>query len=149
MISSPPRELLFLDTCVLIYFLEGKDEFGPAAKKLLEKVEKGFLTAFISTLTLTELLTGPYRVKNDLLALEYHALLFHFPHLNLVDINVDIAVEAARIRGTYNYSTPDSLLLSAALQVKAAAFITTDRKLLGFPELPVLHLIERIFNNGE
>lgn len=131
---------LFLDSCVLIYFLEGNDEFGPAAKKLLAKVEKGALKASFSTLTLTELLTGPYRAKNDLLALEYHALLYHFPNLSLVDINLDIAVEAARIRGTYNYSTPDSLLLSTALQVKATAFITTDRKLLNFPELPVLHL---------
>lgn len=141
-ISYLPMERLFLDTCVLIYFLEGHAEFGPAAKKLLAKVEKGDLTASISTLTLTELLTGPYRDKNDLLALEYHALLFHFPHLAIVDIDVDIVAEAARIRGTYNYSTPDSLLLSAALQVKAAAFVTTDRKLFSFPELPVLHLTE-------
>ncbi len=140
MTSYNPDERLFLDTCVLIYFFEGNDEFGPAAKQLLEKVEKGDLAAYISTLTLTELLTGPYRAKKDLLALEYHALLFHFPNLSLVDINADIAVEAARIRGTYNYSTPDSLLLSAALQVKATAFITTDRKLFSFPELRVLHL---------
>ena len=145
MISYLPMKRLFLDTCVLIYFLEGYAEFGPAAKKLLAMVEKGDLKASISTLTLTELLTGPYRAKNDLLALEYHALLFHFPHLDIVDIDVDIAVEAARIRGTYNYSTPDSLLLSAALQVKAAAFVTTDRKLFSFPELTVLHLTENIF----
>jgi len=136
---------LFLDSCVLIYFLEGHAEFGPAAKKLLAKVEKGDLKASITTLTLTELLTGPYRANNDLLALEYHALLFHFPNLDLVDINVDIAVEAARIRGIYNYSTPDSLLLSAALQVKAAAFVTTDRKLSSFPELTVLHLTDNKF----
>jgi predicted nucleic acid-binding protein len=135
---------LFLDTCILIYFLEDNLEFGLAAKILLDKVEKGELKASISTLTMTELLTGPYRVKNDLLALEYHALLFHFPNLSLVDVNLSIAVEAARIRGTYNYSTPDSLLLSSALQVKATAFITTDRKLFSFPELTVLNLTEVI-----
>jgi predicted nucleic acid-binding protein len=143
--SYLPMQHLFLDTCVLIYFLEGHAEFGPAAKKLLAKVERGDLKASISSLTLTELLTGPYRANEDLLVLEYHVLLFHFPNLSLVDINVDIAVEAARIRGAYNYSTPDSLLLSAALKVKAAAFITTDRKLFGFPELPVLHLTESTF----
>ncbi len=133
---------LFLDTCILIYFLEDNLEFGPAARILFDKVEKGDLKASVSTLTMTELLTGPYRVKNDLLALQYHALLFHFPNLSMVDINLDIAVEAARIRGTYNYSTPDSLLLSAAIQVKATAFVTTDRKLFSFPELTVLNLTE-------
>jgi predicted nucleic acid-binding protein len=142
--ADSTTKTLFLDTCILIYFLEDNLEFGPAAKILLDKVEKGELKASISTLTMTELLTGPYRVKNDLLALEYHALLFHFPNLSLVDVDLSIAVEAARIRGIYNYSTPDSLLLSSALQVKATAFITTDRKLFSFPELTVLNLTEII-----
>ncbi len=127
----------FLDTCVLIYFLEGHELFGRQVKKIMEKVESGIIKATISALTVTELLTGPYRCKNDLLALEYHALFYYFPNLEIVDINLDVAVDAARIRGTYDIATPDSLLLATALRVKADAFITSDKKLLRFKELEV------------
>jgi len=131
---------LFLDTCVLIYFLEGHEIYGPYAKSILERVESGRLTADISVLTLTELLTGPYRLNDDHLALEYHALLYYFPNLKIRDINLDIAAEAARIRGTYDLATPDSLLLATALYTGADAFITNDKRLMKFPELGVFNL---------
>ncbi len=128
----------FLDNCVLIYFLEGHEVFGRQTKEIMELVESGTIKASISALTFTELLTGPYRSKNDLLALEYHALLYYFPNLEIVDINLDIAVDAAKIRNTYDFATPDSLLLATALHVKADAFITSDKKLSRFKELEVL-----------
>jgi len=130
---------LFLDTCVLIYFLAGHDIYGPPAKSIFEKVENGRVTAHISVLTLTELLTGPYRLNDEHLALEYHALLYHFPHLKIRDINLDIAVEAARIRGIYDFPIPDSLLLASALHTGVDAFITNDQRLMKFPELEVLN----------
>jgi len=131
---------VFLDTCILIYFLEDHKYFGQPAKKILEQVEEGHMRAEISVLTMTELLTGPYRVDNDLLALEYHALFYYFPNLKLVDVNLDIAVEAARIRGSYDFAVPDSILLASALHTKVDAFITNDQKLFQFPELKVFEL---------
>ncbi len=131
---------LFLDTCVLLYFLEVHEIYGPPAKSIIEKVESGRVNANISVLTLTGLLTGPYRFKNDHLALEYHALLYYFPNLKIKEINLDIAVEAARIRGTYDLGNPDSLLLASALHTGADAFITNNQKLMKFPELKVLDL---------
>jgi len=139
-ISAFPQKRLFLDTCILIYFLEDHKEFGRSAKEIFERVEEGLIQAEISVLTMTELLTGSYRVKNDLLALEYHALLYHFPNLKIIDINLDIAVEAARIRAEYNFAVPDSLLLASALYTGADAFITNDQKLFQFPELAVLKI---------
>ncbi len=138
--SNFPHKKVFLDTCTLIYFLEDHKNFGQPAKKIFEQVEEGLIKAEMSVLTMTELLTGPYRAKNDLLALEYHALLYYFPNLILIDINLDIAVEAARIRGKYNFTVPDSLLLASALHTGADAFITNDQKLFQFPELTVLPL---------
>lgn len=75
-----------------------------------------------------------------MLPLEYHALFYHFPNMELVDINLDIAVEAARIRGSYNFAIPDSILLASALHTGTDAFITNDQKLLKFPELKVIEL---------
>ena len=137
MISYSNYKHLFLDTCVLIYFLEGHELFGRQAKEIMEKVESDAIKASISALTITELLTGPYRSKNEILALEYHALLYYFPNLQIVDINLDIAIEAARIRGNYEFATPDSLLLATAFQVKADVFVTSDKRLSGFEELSV------------
>ena len=131
---------LFLDTCVLVYFLEGHDIYGPPAKSIFKKVESDRVTAVISVLTLTELLTGLYRLNADHLALEYLALLYHFPHLKIRDVNLDIAVEAARIRGIYDFAIPDTLLLATALHTGVDAFITNDQRLMKFPELEVLDL---------
>ncbi len=72
-----------------------------------------------------------------MLVLEYHALLYYFPNLKIVDINLGIAVDAARIRGTYDFATPNSLLLATALHVKADLFISNDKKLSRFKELDV------------
>ncbi len=135
-----PHKRVFLDTCILIYFLEDHKDFGQPTKELFEQVEEGLIDAEMSVLTMTELLTGPYRAKNDLLALEYHALLCYFPNLQMIDINLDIAVEAARIRSDYNFAGPDSLLLASALHTGADAFITNGQKLLQFPELKVFEL---------
>lgn len=135
-----PQKRLFLDTCILIYFLEDHKDFGQPAKKIFEQIEGGLVQAEMSVLTMTDLLTGPYRVKDDLLTLEYHALLYHFPNFKIIDINLDIAVEAARIRAFYFYAVPDSLLLASALHRKADVFITEDQKLFNFPELKVSNL---------
>jgi predicted nucleic acid-binding protein len=138
--SNFPQKKVFLDTCIFIYFLENNKDFGQPAKNIFEQVEEGLIEAEMSVLTMTELLTGPYRTKNDLMALEYHALLYYFPNLHIIDINLDIAVEAARIRSDYDFSVPDSLLLASALHTGADAFITNDQKLFQFPELKMVEL---------
>lgn len=135
-----PQKKLFLDTCILIYFLEGHIDFGQPAKRIFKQIEGGLVKAEMSVLTMTELLTGPYRKKDDLLTLEYHALLYHFPNLKIIDINLDIAVDAARIRFLYSYAVPDSLLLASALHRGADLFITEDQKLYHFPELNISNL---------
>ncbi|MDY6826219.1 MAG: hypothetical protein SVV67_03445 [Bacillota bacterium] len=50
------------------------------------------------------------------------ALFYYFPNLKLININLDIAVEAARTRDSYNFATPDSILLASALHAGADAF---------------------------
>ncbi len=135
-----PQKKVFLDTCILIYFLENHKDFGQPAKKIFEQIEEGLVQAEMSVLTMTELLTGPYRTKDDLLTLEYHALLYYFPNLKIIDINLDIAVEAARIRALYSYAVPDTLLLASALYRESKVFITENQKLFNFPELNVSNL---------
>ncbi len=51
---------------------------------------------------------------------------------------MDIAVDAARIRATYDFATPDSLLPATAPEAGADAFVTGDRKLQRFSEIEVL-----------
>jgi len=128
---------VFFDTCILIYFLEGHKIYGYRTKRLFADVEAGIFRGYISTLTLAELLIGPYREKNDFVAEEYYALFHFFPNLDIVDVDSEIAIEAARIRGTYDFSTPDSLLLASAIKSDADMFVTNDRKLTKFVELNI------------
>ena len=135
---------IFLDTCIWIYFLEGHPRYGPFVKDILGHVEKGAVEGIISTITFTEILTGPFRKGDEHLAHEYYALIYCFPHLTVLDVSLAIAADAARIRGTYNFAAPDALLLSSALQGKADVFLTNDRQLLKFKEIKILLLDDNI-----
>jgi len=141
------HQRIFLDSCIWIYFLEGHSKYGPFVKKMMQQIEEGKVRGIISALTFTEILTGPFRKGNDLLVHEYYTLLSLFPYLEKRDITIDIAVDAARIRGSYNLAAPDSLLLASALQSSADAFLTNDRKLLRFTEIKIL-LLDDFFKNN-
>lgn len=53
---------------------------------------------------------------------------------------VEIAEEAARLRATYAFRTPDAVQLAAAIDAGAAAFLTNDARLAAVTDLQVVIL---------
>jgi predicted nucleic acid-binding protein len=88
-----------------------------------------------SVLTITELLTGPYKSKNFQLVEEYRSTLFSFPNLTFREMDYEIANQTAQLRAEYGLKTPDAIQLATALLEKADVFITndTDFKRVKFP----------------
>lgn len=68
--------------------------------------------------------------------------IFSLPNLTILEVNKNIAVEAARIRREYRFTLADSVQLATALYAKAKAFITNDERLKKFKELKVILLSE-------
>jgi predicted nucleic acid-binding protein len=118
-----------LDTSVFIYHFEAHSRYLPLTQELLTGVQEGRWAAITSTITIMELTVHPWQTERSSVAREYEALLVHFPNLTLVDVNRDVARQAAQLRAHYNVRPADALQVATALLRGATAFVTNDRKL--------------------
>ena len=90
---------VLLDTMVFAYHLADHPEFSPLTAVVLGAVESGSLTGLATVVTLAELLTQPARAGDRRAMQEYELFLTHFPHLQVVPMDVDLARETALVRG--------------------------------------------------
>ena len=118
--------LLSLDTSVFIYFVERHPRYHNLCDPVFEAIENGGLKAATSTLTLLEILVQPYRKKLDDLVLKFFALLTTYPNLKWVDLDVDIADTAARLRADHRLKTPDAIQAATAICSGATGFLCND-----------------------
>ena len=121
--------LIGLDACVLIYYLEGHEEFGPAADAVVSHLFQGKNTAILSTMALCEVLVGPYRTGDYNVADAYCGFLHSLPNCHWVPATYEIADLAAELRGQFRMETPDAVHLATAIKSDATLFVTNDREL--------------------
>ena len=121
--------VLVVDTAPIIYWFEGHPRLADRFAAVFETVEAGDATAVISTVTLAEVLAGPLRAANELLTAQYREALTRSPGWQVVPLDVDLAVEAARVRAAYRLRLPDAIQVATAIRTGAAALVTHDRAL--------------------
>ena len=101
----------------------------------------GNRVAFSSVVTLTEVLPKPVEAGDEELADRFLEFLRFGKNISLVEISVDIADRAGRLRGKYpRLKTMDAIQLAAAIDVEADAFLTNDKSLRKIKETKVLVL---------
>ena len=120
----PDQALLLLDSAPVIYFLEGHPKFGPRFAPLFEAHAAGRLRFAVTTITVAEVLGGPLKASDEALARRYRAILESW---RPVDLDVDIAESAARLRASLRLRLPDAVQAASALAINAAALVTHDR----------------------
>ncbi|HEX6990034.1 MAG TPA: type II toxin-antitoxin system VapC family toxin [Bacillota bacterium] len=135
------------DTNCLIYFLEGA---GAAAasdaarrrhqylRRQMESFEAGERECVLSTLVVAEMAAGlddPQRLRH------VAERLGSLRGLRWVDVTVDVALEAGRVRRRCGLTLADAIHLASAHTAGAQAFLTNDRRLgAASSYLPVLVL---------
>jgi predicted nucleic acid-binding protein len=124
-----------VDSAPLIYLLDEHPQFAAQFVGLFEAAEAGDLQIAISSITVAEVLTGPYKAGQALLAKRYEAALLQ---LTVVPVSASIAVLAAQLRSRYRLKLPDALQLATALDVGASALVTHDRDFAGVEGMPIL-----------
>ena len=122
--NLPDQALLLLDSAPVIYFLEGHPKFGPRFAPLFEAHAAGRLRFAVTTITVAEVLGGPLKASDEALARRYRAILESW---RPVDLDVDIAESAARLRASLRLRLPDAVQAASALAINAAALVTHDR----------------------
>lgn len=129
-----------LDSNVLIYVLDATGDAADRAAEILDAVEAGTVSATMSTIGLTEVLTGPARqgdgARFELLATELRAI----RHLRWVDVRPEIAVDAAWLHGAGDLGLEDAVHVATARASGATALITNDRRIRSRRGLEVIYL---------
>ena len=121
--------MLFVDTAPIIYWLEGHPRLAERFGTVFNAAESGAAAIVISTVTLAEVLAGPLRTGNEVLTARYREALTRGLGWQVLSLDVDIAVEAARIRATYRLRLPDAIQVATAIRAGASALVTHDRAL--------------------
>ena len=134
--TKKPKRVGF-DTSIFIYYYLADTTFGPSAKKCIAHLYDTSWQGVISTITLAELLAKDLpenvikELKKDFLSL---------PELKLITFDYEIALTSAQIRRQYGFRLPDAIHLATAYHQQADMFITNDKALGRFNEIPVVLL---------
>ncbi len=129
------HKLVGLDSNIFIYNLEENLEFIKFTDIIFQNLSANKLKATTSIISLTEILSYP---KTDSVVKEITSDFFSTPNLLVLEVNREVALEAAAIRREYKYRLPDSIQLATALATKATAFITNDSRLKRFKKLKII-----------
>jgi predicted nucleic acid-binding protein len=119
----PAQALLLMDSAPIIYFLEAHPKFASRFRPLFEAHAAGRLRFAVTTITVAEVLTGPLQARDEALARTYRAILGSW---RPVELDVDIAEGAARLRASLRLRLADAVQAASALAINAA-LVTHDR----------------------
>lgn len=126
-----------LDSNIFIYHFEENPEFVQKTQIIFGRLSLNKLKAVTSIISIIEALSYP-SPPDVLKGIEegFKTL----PNLATLEVDHNIALEAARIRREYKFRLPDSVQLATAKLSKAQAFVSNDERLKRFTELKIILL---------
>lgn len=137
----PSSGIIYIDTSVVIYTVEGNPDYYSLLQPLWLKFQTGELEIISSELILMETLVVPLRNANNALIADYEQLLLS-SEMRLIPISQAVLRQAAILRATTNLKTPDAIHAATALSVNCTQFITNDKGFRNVSGLPVVVLSE-------
>ena len=134
----PSDAVVTIDTAPIIFLLEDNQEFLPHYLPLFEKIEAGEYRAVISVITLAEILAGPLKHDNEIMADRYYSALTAHANIRVKEMDTELSFMAARIRTRYNLKLPDAIQVATAILTGSSALITHDRDFSTVSEIHIL-----------
>jgi predicted nucleic acid-binding protein len=131
--------ILFLDACVIIYWIEGSGPFYSRVMNRLRALRQRApdATFAVSRLSWLECMVKPVRDGDQALVDEYQAF-FDAGQLQVVELTPNVVEQATLLRATHELKTPDALQAASALWLATdVLFLTNDRCFRQVPTLRV------------
>ena len=119
---------VYLDTNIWIYALEGFPDFAQELATLFQAIDQGQLTAVTSELSLSEVLVKPIQNGNAAQQNIYKQAISSTSILQVVPVQRDVLIEAARLRATVNLKLPDAIHAATAIATQCSTFVTNDHR---------------------
>jgi hypothetical protein len=127
---------LYLDSCVLIYALDGAPHLQQRTLQQLQHYAQADWV--ISDLVRMECLVGPLRTANQIRLLAFRSF---FSDCTVVPLHPELMQREAELRASTRLQTADAIHLAAAVHWGCDALLTNDRAFqLPEPPLDVLRL---------
>jgi len=133
---------LYLDTNVIIYFVEGHLKYRPLLELLFEAIDGNALGAVTSELSLAEVLVKPLIERNSDVVQVYTGLLSSGSHLSVASIDRATLVRSAELRAQLGCRAFDAIHLATAGLADCDYFLTEDMRIRTPEGLRLLHLSE-------
>lgn len=115
-----------LDSSIFIYQIESNKRYLTLTDQIFSWLDQPGSKAITSTITVTELLTQPYRVLDEQRVDEFYVLLATYPSLHWVAPDLETADLAARMRALHKLQTLDAIQAATAVHGRATGLVTND-----------------------
>lgn len=97
-----------------------------------------------SIITLIKVCVLPQRQGRQYLVQAYERALLYSHQVRTLSVDAALARRAVALRAEYDIRVPDALQIAAALEAKATAFVTNDRRLAKVKALRVLQFSDYV-----
>lgn len=134
--TLPEGCTVLVDTAPWIYLLQDHPDYAPRFEGLFAAAEQGLVELALSTITVAEVLTGPFKAGQVALARRYEKALGSY---QVIPFSATVASQAAQLRAQYRLKLPDAIQLATAIDIGAAALVTHDRDFSAVQGLPILY----------
>jgi predicted nucleic acid-binding protein len=139
-LNSQLGRLVYLDTNIIIYAVEGYETHAARIKFVLQGMTDGEITAVTSDLTLAEVLVKPKRDTNWNLEQAYRQFLLPTESFRNSAVNREILEAAADIRANSDLKLPDAIHFASAINQHCDSFLTNDDRFEGMTGIKVVLL---------
>ena len=130
----------YLDTNIIIYIIEGKDEFALLLDEFLDALNNSEITAVTSEITIAETLVIPFKNSDEHFQIIYKNFLTSTTNFEIVPISRKVLESAAEIRATKRLKLPDAVHWVTAGLYSCDSFLTNDRSFKNLSP-DIVHLI--------
>jgi predicted nucleic acid-binding protein len=96
---------------------------------VFELLQSGQIQAVVSTISVVEVLTAPFKEENAPLLLEYQRFFREAANLDTIPLDSRIAERAAAGRARFGLATPDAIVAATALDSGCEVLLTNDEDL--------------------
>jgi predicted nucleic acid-binding protein len=131
---------VYVDTNVLIYFLERHTVFFPAAEPIMRAIKEKEFCGCTGEITLAETLVGPYRTGNPVLIANAIGFFGSDGFLTIIPHDKIIFDCAAQLRACQQMKIIDAVHIATALKAACRFFITNDKAMRSTGALSVVQL---------
>ena len=136
---------VYLDANVVVRGMERTDAGAGEVGRLIEFAECDKLELVTSELTLSEVLVGPIRLGDDILATAYLDLLTNDSIFELLPVTRDVLLFSSQIRARSDARLPDCVHVATAKLSGCRLIVSYDRGLCDLCELDVVEPSHAVF----